>query len=74
MMRKISISKLSSLHARVRARNLEDEFLKLRIKKSKSGTYYVPSLSMKVLRLISKKKIRAWELSEDEKYIYLYAM
>jgi len=47
--------------------------MRLKIRKAKSGTYYVPSLSIKELRVLSKKKTRRWELSKDEKNIYLEA-
>ena len=47
--------------------------MRLKIRKSKSGTYYVPSLSIKDLRKLSKKNRRRWELTKDEKSIILEA-
>lgn len=47
------------------------ESLRLRIRKSKNGTYYVPSLSMKTLKLLSKEGRRRWFLSKDGESLYL---
>ena len=47
--------------------------MRLKIRKAKSGTYYVPSLSIKDLRLLSKMNRRRWELTKDEKSIILEA-
>jgi len=48
-------------------------FMRLKIRKAKSGTYYVPSLSIKDLRLLSKMNRRRWELTKDEQNIILEA-
>ena len=53
--------------------SIEGGFVRLKIRKSKNGTYYVPSLSIKMLRLLSKKEVGEWWLSDDEKDIYLEA-
>ena len=47
--------------------------MRLKIKLTKSGTYSVPSLSIKELRRLSKMKRRRWELTRDEKSIILEA-
>jgi hypothetical protein len=47
--------------------------MRLKIRKTKSGTYYIPSLSIKELRRLSKMNKRKWELSKDGKNIYLDA-
>ena len=45
--------------------------MRLKIRKTKSGTYYIPSISIKELRNLSNKKKKRWTLSKDEKNIYL---
>lgn len=47
------------------------ESLRLKIRKSKNGTYYIPSLSIKKLRFLEKKGRHRWTLSEDQMNIYL---
>jgi len=49
------------------------ESLRLKIRKSKNGTYYVPSLSIRKLRSLAqaKKGKRRWFLSKDEGSLYL---
>ena len=47
--------------------------LRLKIRKTKSGTYYVSSISIKHLRELASKPRRRWNLSKDEKNIYLEA-
>ena len=47
--------------------------MRLKIRKTKSGTYYIPSISIRELRDLSKKNKRRWSLSNDEKNIYLEA-
>ena len=41
------------------------ENLRLKIGKTASGTYYIPSLSIKKLRGLSKQHKRRWSLSND---------
>ena len=45
--------------------------LKLTIKKSKNGTYFIQSIRMKELRKISDKHKRRWSLSENEETLIL---
>lgn len=47
------------------------ESLRLKIRKSKNGTYHVASLSMRKLRLLNKKGRHRWTLSKDQMNIYL---
>jgi len=47
------------------------EELRLKIRKSKNGTYYIPSLSMKLLKLLDKKGKHKWFLSKDQENLYL---
>jgi len=47
--------------------------MKLKIRKTASGTYYMPSISIKQLRDMSTKQKRRWTLSKDQKNIYLEA-
>ena len=47
------------------------ENLRLRIRKSKNGTYYVPSLSMKTLRQLDKEGRHRWFLSKDQLNLYI---
>ena len=39
--------------------------IRLKIRKTKSGTYYIPSLSIKQLQKLSKKHKRRWALSKN---------
>ena len=45
--------------------------MRLKIRKTKSGTYYIPSLSIRELRELSKKQRRRWSLSKDEKSLFI---
>jgi hypothetical protein len=46
--------------------------IRLKIKKSKSGTYYIPSLSIKLMRRhFNPGKRLTWSLSEDGKELIL---
>jgi len=45
--------------------------MRLKIRKTKSGTYYIPSLSIKELKRLAEKEKRRWYLSKDGKNIYL---
>ena len=47
--------------------------LRVKIRKTMSGTYYIPSISMKKLRDMSTKNKKRWTLSKDEKNLYLEA-
>ena len=47
------------------------ESLRLKIRKSKNGTYYIPSLSMRKLRLLAEKGKRRWFLSKDQMNLYI---
>ena len=47
------------------------ESLRLKIRKSKNGTYYVASLSMRKLRLLDKKGRHRWFLSKDQANLYI---
>ena len=47
------------------------ENLRLKIGKTASGTYYIPSLSIKKLRELSKQHKRRWSLSNDGETIIL---
>jgi len=47
------------------------EPLRLKIRKSKSGTYYIPSISIKQLRTLSKTNKRRWRLTKNEKTLVL---
>jgi hypothetical protein len=49
------------------------DLMRLKIRKTKSGTYYIPSLSIRELKRLAKKDRRRWELSKDGKNIYLDA-
>lgn len=41
--------------------------MRLKIRKTASGTYYIPSLSIKQLRKLTKKQKRHWTLSKNNK-------
>jgi len=43
------------------------EPMRLKIRKTASGTYYIPSLSIKQLRTLSKTHKRRWRISKNEK-------
>jgi len=45
--------------------------MRLKIRKTHRGTYYIPSISIKQLRDMSTKQKRRWTLSKDQKNIYL---
>ena len=45
--------------------------MRLKIRKTKSGTYYIPSLSIKELRTLSKKQKRRWTLSKNEQNLII---
>lgn len=47
------------------------EPLRLKIRKTKSGTYYIPSLSIKQLRTLSKTHKRRWRITKNEKTLVL---
>jgi hypothetical protein len=47
------------------------EDLRLKIRKSKNGTYYIPGLSMKRLKLLDKKGRHRWFLSKDHENLYI---
>ena len=47
--------------------------MRLKIRKTASGTYYIPSLSIKQLRDMSTKQKRRWTLNKDQKNLYLEA-
>jgi hypothetical protein len=47
------------------------ESLRLKIRKSRNGTYYVPSLSIKMLKQLDKKGKHRWFLSKDQENLYL---
>jgi len=47
--------------------------VRVKIRKTKSGTYYIPSLSIKELRKLAKKGKKKWYLSKDQKNLYLDA-
>jgi len=50
------------------------EPLRLKIRKTASGTYYIPSLSIKQLRQLNElKNKRRWEISKNGMNIYLEA-
>ena len=45
--------------------------MRLKIRKTKSGTYYIPSLSIKQLQKLSKKQKRRWTLSKNGENLIL---
>jgi len=45
--------------------------LRLTIKKSKNGTYFIQSIRMKELRRISDRHKRRWRLSDNEETLIL---
>ncbi len=47
--------------------------MRLKIRKTESGTYYIPSLSIRKLRELTKLNRKRWSLSKDGKNIYLEA-
>jgi len=47
------------------------EPLRLKIRKTASGTYYIPSLSIKQLRNLSKTHKRRWRITQNEKTLIL---
>jgi|GEM_PF-2237171 len=47
------------------------EPLRLKIDKTQSGTYYIPSLSIKKLRTLSKAYKRRWRLTKNGKTLVL---
>ncbi|MCW4048995.1 MAG: hypothetical protein NWE89_04585 [Candidatus Bathyarchaeota archaeon] len=49
--------------------------LRLRIKKTRSGTYYITSLSIKELRKMDKIHLRRWRYhkTKNEEYLILEA-
>jgi len=47
------------------------EPMRLKIRKTVSGTYYIPRLSIKQLRTLSKKRKRRWRISKNEKTLIL---
>jgi len=47
--------------------------MRLKIRKTSSGTYYITSLSIKQLRDMSTKQKRRWTLSKDQRNLYLEA-
>ncbi len=47
--------------------------MRAKIRKTRSGTYYIPSISMKQLKDMSTKQKRRWTLSKNQKNIYLEA-
>jgi len=47
------------------------ENLRLKIRKSKNGTYYIPSLSIKKLKFLDKEGKHRWFLSKDQENLYI---
>jgi hypothetical protein len=47
--------------------------IRLKIRKTKSGTYYIPSISIRELRKLSKQNRKRWSVSGDGLNIYLDA-
>ena len=47
--------------------------IRLKIRKTESGTYYIPSLSSKKLKELSKKNKRRWSLSKNGENLILEA-
>jgi hypothetical protein len=47
--------------------------MRLKIRKTASGTYYIPSISIKQLRDMSTNQKRRWTLSKDQRNLYLEA-
>jgi len=47
--------------------------MRLKIRKTASGTYYIPSISIKKLRDMSTKQKRRWTLSKDQRNLILEA-
>ena len=47
------------------------EPMRLKIRKTASGTYYIPSLSIKQLRILSKAYKRRWRISKNEQTLIL---
>ncbi|GAG91065.1 unnamed protein product [marine sediment metagenome] len=45
--------------------------MNLKIKKSKSGTYYIASVSVKKLRELAERPYRKWTLGVDGKSLIL---
>ena len=47
--------------------------MRLKIRKTKSGTYYIPSISIRELNKLAEKPRRRWSLSKDRENLYLEA-
>ena len=47
--------------------------MRLKIRKTKSGTYYIPSISTRELNKLAEKPRRRWSLSKDGENLYLEA-
>ena len=47
--------------------------MRLKIRKTSSGTYYIPSISIRKLRELSKLNRKRWTVSKDGLNIYLEA-
>jgi len=45
--------------------------MRLKIRKTSIGTYYIPSLSIKQLRTPSKTHKRRWRITKNEKTLIL---
>ena len=50
---------------------MKEEPMRLKIRKTKSGTYYIPSLSIKQINKLAKKYKRRWSLQENKSGLYL---
>jgi len=47
------------------------ENLRLKIRKSKNGTYYIANLSMRKLKLLDKEGKHRWFLSKNQENLYI---
>ncbi len=47
--------------------------MRLKIRKTKSGTYYIPSISIRELEKLSKLKKRRWTLSKNKENLFIEA-
>jgi hypothetical protein len=50
---------------------LKEEPMRLKISKTQSGTYYIPSLSIKQIKKLAEKYKRRWSLKENKSGLYL---
>ena len=50
---------------------MKEEPMRLKISKTQSGTYYIPSLSIKQIKKLATKHKRRWSLQENKNGYFL---